>query len=315
MRRRIAIIALILGIMTALSGCKRLVKPNDKTVTVYASFWPIYALTDAVMQDVPDARLKLLVQPQDGCLRAYELSDWDAAILGGADAVVMGGRGLESFERTLFQLGDNGLALSATLYGLDLYSRPDTADAESESHLAGPNPHLYMSVEGARQLVDSLSATMQSLDPDYAEKYVRNAQSADDRLSRLLEDNRALLAGCAGEKIILMNEALIYAAQDYGLEVAAWIDRESGEGMSDNELAECLEKLNEAGAKVVLIEKQAPQALTAALERAGYSVARLDVFSAHREGEGFDAYIEWQSANARAILDAFARAKTTEDLN
>ena len=85
--------------------------------------------------------------------------------------------------------------------------------------------------------------------------------------------------------------------------------------MYDNEINKCLDRLKATDCRVILIEKQAPQALTEALEGEGFSVARLDVLSAHRESEGFDAYVEAQSANARAILDAFARAESTEGTN
>ena len=64
---------------------------------------------------------------------------------------------------------------------------------------------------------------------------------------------------------------------------------------------------------MVLIERQAPQALIEALEAAGYAVARLDVMSTHREGEGFDQYIEIQRGNAQALRDAFDRARAMEE--
>ena len=315
MRRRIAIVTLILCILTALAGCKRLVEPENQSISVYASFWPVYALTDAVMDGVPDAELHVMAQPQDGCLRDYHISDWDAAMLANADAIIIGGHGLEAFESALFSLEKNGPAVSAVLYNLELYNQDKPADGESESHLDGANPHLYMSIDGAKEIIDSVAATMQSLDPGYAQRYIQNAQTADARLDQLLMDNRALLADCAGCRVVLMNEAMIYAVNDYGLEVADWIDRESGEGLYGNELSQLLERLESADAKVILIEKQAPQALTDALEAAGYAVARLDVFSAHREGEGFETYVEQQSANAQAIFDAFARAASTEDMN
>ncbi len=314
MRRRLAIIALIFVLLIALTSCRRLVEPENKSISVYATFWPVYALSDAVMKDVPDARLCLLVQPQDGCLRSYALSDWDAAILSrSADAVLMGGRGLESFESALFGWGESGPAVSAVLYNLKLCNDDQRADVEQESHLSGPNPHLYMSIEGAKQIVESVCATMQSLDPGYAGLYIQNAQDAQGRLDALLKENRALLTSVEGEDVILMNEALIYVAQDYGLNVADWIDRESGDALVGNELTALLERLSASQAEVVLIEKQAPQALTEALEAAGFAVAQLDVLSAHREGEGFDAYIEIQSANARAISEAFAKAESMED--
>lgn len=310
LRRRAVAVALLLAVAAALAGCVPLVEDGPESLSVYATVYPVYALTDGVMAGVPDVALHCLVQPQDGCLRRYRLSDWDLSLLSyGADAVVMGGRGLEDFESTLFGWGEDGPAMSALLYNLELYNQEQAAgDGETESHLKGPNPHLYMSVEGAERIVESASAVLQSLDPRYAEMYIANAEAAIGRLDALLEENRAALAEYSGRRVSLMNEALVYAAQDYGLEIGAWIDRESGNAMPDNELEPCLERLSGAEAEVVLIEKQAPGTLTDALEAAGFTVARIDIMSTHREGEGFDSYIEIQRENARAIAQAFERA-------
>ena len=307
--RKCAAWMLILALIAALTGCQRLVEPEKQSISVYATFWPVYALTDAVMADVPDATLKLLVQPQDGCLRSYQLSDWDAALLtADADAVILGGRGLESFENLLFAWGETGPAVSAVLYNLELYNQDDRADGEAESHLRGANPHLYLSLNGAKQMLESISASMLSLDPQYAEIYAKNAQSAGERLDSLLEDNRALLEDCESGSVVLMNEALIYVARDYGLKVVEWIDRESGDNLVDNELSTCLERLAATDARVILIENQAPQPLVEALEAAGYAVARLDVLSDRRADEGFSDYLVIQAANAHAVKVAFEEA-------
>ena len=307
---------LIFALIASLTGCRRIVERENESISVYATFWPVYALTDAVMDGVPDIALKLMAQPQDGCLRSYQLSDWDAAILSaGADAVIMGGRGLESFESQLFGWGEASPAVSALLYNLELYNQDEQAGGEAESHLKGANPHLYLSVEGAKQIVLSAAATMQSLDPKYANQYVQNADRALERLDALLAENRAALAAYENQPVVLMNEALVYLARDYGFVIADWIDRESGSALIGNELTACLERLGASGAKVVLIEKQAPQALVEALEAAGYAVARLDVMSAHRSDEGFDAYLAIQADNARALAAAFASTVAREDMH
>ena len=309
-----ALMILLLALSASFAGCKRIVEPENKSISVYATFWPIYAMTDAAMEGIPDAELKLLVQPQDGCLRNYQLSDWDAALLSAdADAIIMGGRGLESFEGLLFGWGESGPAVTAVLYNIDLYNQDDVVNDEAETHLRGPNPHLYMSIEGAKKIIESVSASLLSLDPQYAEKYAGNAENAARRLDALLKENRELLSDYEGRSVILMNEALIYVADDYGLRPVAWIDRESGENLVDTELDRCLEQLEASGARVILIEKQAPQPLIQALEAKGYAVAKLDVFSTRQAGEGFDAYIEAQSANARAISEAFAQVEAWED--
>ena len=309
MRRAFTMALLMLVLASALSGCDPLVQEEAGPISVYATFYPIYALTDAVMQGVPDATLHCLVQPQDGCLRAYQLSDWDAALLiRGADAVISGGRGLESFESTLFSWGEGGPAVSAVLYNLALCDSPQRADGEALSHFQGPNPHLYMSLDGAARIVESISATLVSLDPDYSELYIGNSAKAVKALEALLNTSRNRLAALAGRRVALMSEALIYVARDYELEVADRIERETGSAFGDNELAMWLERLEKADVKVALIEKQASQALVESLETHGFTVALIDVLSTHREGEGFDRYLEIQGDNAQAILDAFERA-------
>lgn len=305
MRRRW--IAALLFIALALSGCRPLVEDEPEQLTVYATFYPIYALTEAVARGVPDLNLRCLVQPQDGCLRNYALSDWDIYLLASADAVIAGGRGLESFESTLFGLGEKGPAVSALLYNLELENstRQSHAQTESESHLNGPNPHLYMSIEGAKQIVESAAAMMQTLDPSYAQRYIDNAAKAVGALDDLYNEVLEIVGDLNGRKVILMNEALTYVARDYGLEVAGQFDRESGVALYDAELTECMEALRGFDSKVVLIERQAPGSLVEALRENGYFVGLIDILSTHLEGEGFDGYIQAQLNNARAIRRAF----------
>ncbi len=309
MRRAFIMALLLLVLAYALSGCTSLVQEEAGPISIYATFYPIYALTDAVMQDVTDAELHCLVQPQDGCLRFYQLSDWDKALLiRGSDAVISGGRGLESFENTLFNWGEDGPAVSAVLYNLELYEPPQRTDGEAQPHFQGPNPHLYMSLDGATHIVESISATLISLDPDYSEQYIGNSAKAVKALRELQDVSRNKLAALAGRRVGLMGEALIYVARDYELEVAEWIERETGSAFGDNELTMWLDRLEKADVKVVLIEKQAPQTLVESLEAHGFAVALIDVLSTHLEGEGFDSYLEIQGNNAQAILDAFELA-------
>lgn len=313
---RLWALALLLAVAAGLAGCRPLVADEGQPISVYATFYPIYALTEGVARDVPDLALHCLVQPQDGCLRSYQLSDWDVSLLAaGANAVVMGGRGLESFESTLFGWGESGPAMSAVLYNLELYNQDDKSegDSEAEDHLRGANPHLYMSLKGAKEIVESISATLVTLDPGYAEQYVANARAAAGELDALLLQTREELRAYSGRRVALMNEALIYPALDYDLQVAGWIPRESGEAMVDDELAACVETLSGMEPDVVLIEAQAPRAFVRALEDAGFAVARLDVLSTHREGEGFDAYIDIMRGNAQAIREAFERADGGKD--
>ena len=312
MNRLWSVLAAMLLLSLMLSGCAPLVQADpQESLSIYASVYPIYALTDALMAGIPDICLHCLVQPQDGCLRDYQLSDWDVRLLAtGADAVIMGGRGLESFENALFGWGEDGPAMSAVLYNLELYSSNHNVHGQGEaaSHWEGPNPHLYMSIDGAKRMVASISATLMALDPDWGERYAENETSTLEKLDSLAEQMEGIVGGISREKVAVMNETLVYIARDWNLDVVTQIERESGQDCDAATLEAYLEQLAAGSAKVVLIERQAPAMLIEGLEAAGFGVARLDTLSTRRESEGFDGYIQAQLYNATALRRAFEEA-------
>lgn len=298
---------LIACLLASCGGDKTEQTPEeDDVLTVYTTFYPIYALTHMVAAGVEDVELHCLVQPQDGCLRDYQLSDWDLALIAGsADAVIAGGMGLESFESLLYSLGDNGPAVSSVLYGMDLQEKQAVnTQPDSDSHWNTPNPHIYLSADGASEIVDRIAAIMQVLDPEHAEIYQDNAENSKSKLQSVFES----LNAAATAKAIVMNEALIYTAEVFGFEIDLCYDRDSGEALDGSELQSCLNLLAQSSARIVLIEKQAPQNLCKALEDAGYIVARLDILSTRRAEEGSDGYFEALGTNDQTINKALLEA-------
>ena len=299
-----------------LAGCekKESVPPESGPISVYASFYPLYAAAELILQDVPDMKLNCLVQPQDGCLRNYQLSDWDLALLNASDVILAGGRGLESFEGTLYALGENGPAVSSVLYNMDLTQQAAVNTQEdAQSHWIDPNPHIYMRTDGMLEIVQRIANSLILLDETHKELYLKNLENAKQRLNQLADEIQEEAAEIQGQGVIVMNEALIYSAQELGLEIELCYDRESGENLFDNDLTHCLNVLKQTDAKVVLIEKQAPQAFCRALEAAGYQLARMDILSTRRAAEGSEAYFSAQRANVRSVKDAFIEANMLSD--
>ena len=311
--KSLRLIALAVLLAIILSGCSPIVVGGEpQAITIYATFYPIYALTGLIVKDVPDLKLNCLVQPQDGCLLAYELSDWDLYLLAySADGVIAGGCGLESFESRLQSLSN--VSLAEVLYGLELYHQGDAENDES-NHFDGENPHLYMSVDGAMRIVESITGSMSTLDAKYAELYSENLNDALEQLSALQNEVQEQTKVCANVKTVVMNEALIYCALDYQMEISAVIERESGSNLYDTELEKCLETAHASGAKVVLIERQAPQSLIEALESEGFAIAKLDVLATLGESDGFEGYFDAQRANAASAAKAVMHANGQEGI-
>ena len=219
---------------------------------------------------------------------------------------------MESFEGTLEALSDQAsILLIEALSGLTLFQEDEETDEES-THFDGANPHLYMSVDGAMSIVENIETAMVLLDADHAEDYRSNAAAALSELEALKAEIPQETADCAGQSAAVLNEALVYAAQDYGLEIATTIVRESGERLYDSQFEQCVEMLEQSGAKVVLIERQAPKPFVDELEAAGFAVAQLDVLSTLGETDGAQGYFDALRENARAVAEAFSRAEGEE---
>ena len=304
------LVILLLGtFLCSLSSCKKQ-QPivEDTHISLCATFFPLYALTEALIDDVPDVSLSCLVQPQDGCLRSYALSDWDLLLLTrSAEAIIAGGEGLESFDPLLLELANNGYALSEVLVGMDLFTPeiPSNVNAQEElPHIWSKNPHIYLHTDGSIEILNRISAYLAVLDPQYSETYEKNLAQAQNRLKSIQQENIALSHNSQNLRAAIMNEALIYPAQEFGLEVVGWIERESGQSMDPMELESCLNALKEMNAQLVLIEKQAPAVLVDALETAGYHTVLMDTLSTRHADEGFEGYLNALRANANALSNA-----------
>jgi ABC-type Zn uptake system ZnuABC Zn-binding protein ZnuA len=289
-----------------LSGCHEMVPQQAvPEQTIYASFAPVYALAAPIVEDVPGISLRCLVQPQDGCLRNYELSDWDEALLGNADAAILAGRGLESFES---RFSGGGLAVISAQDGLALINNGVVAaEGDEPDHFDGENPWGYLSVELARAMSASIASGMAQLDPDFYEAYEHNLAHFDEALEALLTRMEEAIIAAPEASVAVMHEGLFYMADELGLDVAAVVRREPGTALSDNELDAALATLSGSGAEVILIERQAPQSLRRALESAGYQLALIDTLATHTPGES-GGYIQTMDSNAQALAAALKRA-------
>ena len=269
--------------------------------SIAATFYPLYAIALNLVKDVPDLSLSCLIQPQDGCLRSYSLSEWDYLILASQDAVICGGRGLESFSGALSAMQDGPIVITC-LQGQTLKNNGEAQD--EESHLTGENPFLFLSVGGAMSIASTLAYSLIEIDPDYAETYRANLTEYLSRLDALAAEMAETMAAAPSRRVALMNEGLSYLADQLALNVAVQIDHEPGVAVEDNDLDSVLSQLKEAQAEVVLLESQAPMHLVEDLQAAGYRVALIDILSAHAADGDLEAYERIMRDNCSRIADA-----------
>jgi len=303
MKKRLLVMFMI-GVLL-LSGCRPEIEQADKEHSIYASFYPVYALSSLVLGDIADFNLKCLVQPQDDCLRLYDLSDWDASVLAyDAETVIIAGNGLESFESAMYSFGSEGPAIIASAYNADVYSFDSTVASGEDNHFSGINPHVYMSVSGAAAMLETIYESLSTLYPDYKQELETNIDNVRKRFAELNSQYNDISGKLRNTRVIIMNEALVYTALDLGLDIEYVYPRESGTTLYGSFMEDALAELNKCSANVIFIEKHAPAELITSLRSAGYKTVLLDIMSSFSYADGRD-YFEIQSENAAAIAAAF----------
>ncbi len=304
--------ALVCALMLLiLSGCHSMMDGEDALETKYvaATFYPMYALALNIVQDVPALSLSCLTQPQDGCIRSYQLSDWDYSILMNQDAVIYGGRGLESFEGMLTQMAEGPIMLGALEAAHLRTEDAGNTDDENTAHFMGENPWAFLSVAGAMEMSAAMAAELAEIDGLFAEKYHENLSAYMKQLETLIGGMSDIMARAPYRPVAVLHEGLTYFAAQFGLKIACVYPREPGSDLYDNDLAALLETLETSGARVILIEEQAPDHLIDALEEAGYPVARIDTLTAHGADGDAGAYERIMLENAQAAYEALNRAR------
>jgi len=292
---------------SAVVGCGKKPEPEaeNNDLRIYASFYPFYAIAEKLVENVPDTYLHCLVQPQDGCLRDYQLSDWDMTLLArSADLVIIGGRGLESFENALYAMGESGPAVASVLYNKELMPAMIEGTDDVANHWQDDNPHLYMSPEGAILIAESIAAQLSLADPSNADTYMANLEEIEKRLRSIINEIKQTLVCNADKRVILMNETAVYTVETLGLDVELSVARDSGEAYYDFELEKLIGELADCESRVILIEKQAPERFCEALENAGFRLAKLDTMSTMRADRGFEGYLRVLSDNCAAVVEA-----------
>lgn len=303
MKYRLTAMFIILAML--LTGCAPEISREDKSEKVYATFYPIYVLSSLVLDDIPGIRLKCLVQPQDDCLRLYDLSDWDASVLAyDADCIIIGGNGLESFENALYSADEDGAAVVEATYSLELYEYTGENTYDTTGHLTGINPHAYMSADLAGQIINTICNAARKLYPEHSNKISENTEDALKKISELKNRIDGIRNNTYGKNVILMNEALEYVAKDYGLNPVYRYDRESATTIYGEKLAEAINIFSDLDADAVMIEEQAPAELIEALEEAGFEVIRINIMASGYTNAR-DAYCNIQLENAARIESAF----------
>ena len=260
---------------------------------ILASFYPMYIMAINVAKDVPGVTVANLTGPLTGCLHDYALTTNDMKKFVDANIFIANGAGMESFlDRVTAQYPH--LKVFKLSEGIPLIK------GEGDE---GDNPHVWVSISNAITQVKNLCKDLQEFDPAHKDMYQKNTDEYVSRLEALRQKMHTALAPYKGKKIVTFHEAFPYFAQEFGLEIAAVVEREPGSEPSAQELAKTIDLVKKSGIKALFAEPQYPaKAAKAIAKETGAKVYILD--PAVTGPQKPDAYIKIMEANLATLKEA-----------
>lgn len=291
-------------LVLALSGCgtNNESKPTvsqttdaktERSLTIAASFYPMYIFTLNVAKDIPNVNVVNLTKPTTGCLHDYALTTDDMKNLEDAQILVINGAGMESFmDKITSRMPD--LKIVEASQGIPLIK----GDGDE-----GDNPHVWLSVTNAITQVKTIGDRLSSLDPANASKYQENTAAYIKKLEALKTKMHETLDGVQQRNIVTFHEAFPYFAQEFNLNTVGVVEREPGTAPSAKELSETIEQVKGLGIKALFAEPQYPtKAAEAIAKETGAKVYTLDpIVTGPMDA---DAYINLMESNLITLQEA-----------
>lgn len=200
-------IALFLILAMLLSGCQA-----APAAQVAATTLPVYEFTSRLCQGAGITVARLVTEPVS-CLHDYSLGVAQLRTLEGAELVVISGAGLEDFLP--LEAADKVLDASR---GIELLPGPD----------GEPDPHIWLSPACARQMAQNICDGLCVRYPAQKSVFRDNLASLLSDLTALEDYGREALAPLAQKGLLPFHDGFSYFARDFGLNVLASIEEESG---------------------------------------------------------------------------------------
>ena len=287
---RSAVVAAAICFPTLVTGA---VAAAPEPVRIVTSFYPMYVATLNIVKGIPGVELANLTRPMTGCLHDYQMTADDLKHLATASVFVVNGAGMECFlDKVVKQLPR--LRIVRASDGIELI-KGDGGE--------GDNPHVWVSVSLHIRQIENIASQLAEADPPHAKEYARNAAAYVARLEQLRATMHEGLKNLRSRDIITFHEAFPYFAREFGLRIAAVIEREPGSEPSAGEMAETIRIVRKAGVKALFAEPQYPaKAVQAIARETAARVFTLDPVVTGPMTE--DAYVTLMSANLAELQRA-----------
>jgi ABC-type Zn uptake system ZnuABC Zn-binding protein ZnuA len=270
---------------------------------VAASIFPLYDLVRHVVG--PAVEVVLLIPPGASEHTFMAKPSQSRALMGSAVLFAIG-HGLDDWAVRMAR----DLGVTETLVvDAQIPLRAATADGHLARSTSGVHqhgavdPHYWLAIPNAIRIVQTITETMQRLDPGVAEDYQRRATAYRDQLETVDGTLRQQFAGCPRRSFAVFHPAFAYFAAAYDLQIVATFAPHPGREPTPRHVEHFLQQVRAHHLTVLFIEPQLPSGPLQSLARdLGVTLRELDPLGGLAERDSYRALMQFNAAQLAAML-------------
>lgn len=266
MKKTISVIIaviLLLGCLSACSGGNRIAAASDK-LQIVTTIFPEYDWVRAVLGENPSGAEITMLLDTGVDLHSFQPTAEDILKVTTCDLFIyVGGESDAWVEDALREAANKNMVVINLLEALgDAVKEEETVEGmqeeeheeEEEEEETEYDEHVWLSLRNAAVLVRSIAKAIQTIDPDKAELYQKNADAYVEQLNALDADFKAAVSGASFSTLLFGDRfPFRYLTDDYGLSYyAAFVGCSAESEASFETIAFLSQKVNELGLHTVM---------------------------------------------------------------
>ncbi len=207
------IVFLVMALATSVTYLKKGGWASDK-IRVVTTILPLADFVRQVGKDMVD--VTTMVAPGDSP-HALQFAPSKLEMLSQADMYIKVGSNVD-FELALM---DEFIALNSTMHVVDCSQSIELLVADGDDHdnndHEGADPHIWLSLTNAKQMVQSICDGLVAIDPDNADFYSQNKVDYSAQLDKLNDYIEQTMDGHANRNLLIYHSSFGYFADEHSL--------------------------------------------------------------------------------------------------
>lgn len=227
---------------------------NMESVSVYASFFPIYNLTKQVAGDKFDVKSFANLKTES---HGWEPSAKDIAELSNSELMFINGAGMEEWEESLESSSDIELVDTSENIELIEGSHDHDSDHEDEDydHNHGEfDPHTWLSPKNGIAQARVIAEKLSEIDPTNKDYYMDNYKKIEEDLNAMIDEYTKKFNNLDNKNFLVSHQAFGYLAHDFDLNQIALTSLGATEDADAKTLRDAINKAEDLGINTVFYE-------------------------------------------------------------